>query len=88
MKKWKIMPLIVLVILLMTGCQETPEKSAVVDKSVGLDEELILKPLKRGKTGKRIFRNSGMHRKKKRWKSKNFCRSESGADKSWKSSGN
>ena len=46
MKKWKIMPLIVLVILLMTGCQETPEKSAVVDKSVGLDEELILKPLK------------------------------------------
>ena len=37
MKKWKIMPLIVLVILLMTGCQETPEKSAVVDKSVGLD---------------------------------------------------
>ena len=48
MKKWKIMPLIVLVILLMTGCQETPEKSAVVDKSVGLDEELILKPLKKG----------------------------------------
>lgn len=52
MKKWKIMPLIVLVTLLITGCQETPEKSAVVDKSSGLDKEMIQKPLKEGETRK------------------------------------
>lgn len=35
-------------ILLLSGCQKTPDKSSVASKADGLSEELIAKPLKSG----------------------------------------
>ena len=36
--------------LLLTGCQKTPDQSAVVSKAGGLSEDVIAEPLKDGET--------------------------------------
>ena len=36
--------------VLLTGCQKTPEESAVVSKAGGLSENVIAKPLEEGET--------------------------------------
>lgn len=42
----RIMFLILLTVLLFSGCQTTPEESAVVSKSEGVNENVIAKPMK------------------------------------------
>lgn len=50
MKKEKKIYLCILIsfTLLLSGCQETPDKSSVVSKASGLSDELIISPLKSG----------------------------------------
>lgn len=46
--KNKIILLLLISGLFITGCQKTPEESAVVSKAEGLSEEVIAKPMKNG----------------------------------------
>ena len=46
--------------VLLTGCQKTPEESAVVSKAGGLSENVIAKPLEEEE--KTIFRHIGRWR--------------------------
>ena len=49
--------------VLLTGCQKTPEESAVVSKAGGLSENVIAKPLgRRERQEKTIFRHIGRWR--------------------------
>lgn len=41
---------IVGICLTFTGCQKTPEESAIVSKAEGLSESVIAKPMKEGET--------------------------------------
>lgn len=50
MKKKIISLIISLCVVLLMGCQETPDESAVVSKVDGLDESIIIEPLKEGES--------------------------------------
>lgn len=46
----KLIPAAITGLLLLTGCQETPEQSAVVSKAEGLPEKAVAKAMKEGET--------------------------------------
>lgn len=46
----KLIPAALFICILLTGCQKTPDESAVVSKSGGLNEDIISEPMKSGET--------------------------------------
>ncbi|MFR0842015.1 MAG: hypothetical protein ACLSH0_12935 [Mediterraneibacter faecis] len=63
--KYKKIIAVILMALLMVGCQKTPDHSAVVNNENGLKEDLIIDPLKEGEKEKLIFRQLGNFLKRK-----------------------
>lgn len=65
MKKYILAVMAGALCIMLSGCQETPEESAVVSKADGISEAVVCEPLKEGERERRAFRRIGSLKKRK-----------------------